>query len=326
MSDCDAVDDIVTGHKYTKTEAEAAALALKPGLDTDCSIGDMLGGDSVRTRYTEAYQQGLISEKDIDQALVRVFTARFELGVGDAGQPRARLRRLPIDHALARRAAQESLVLLKNDGVLPLEGVRRIAVIGPLADSERALYANYNAGITDRIVSVVAGLRDAFPKAEIAAPPGAQIPGDGSTIPATALRSEDGRPGLSYRLYVAKDPPRRVGTAAERMAALFSTKFPTQPARSEVRPTVNEVRFGGRDPQSVERQTWTGFVVPEESGLYRIGLRSSLAQISFAGEELKGTPSDIGGVFARAFAGRRTGMAAGSIGGGAGSYASWSRR
>jgi beta-glucosidase len=299
VSDCDAVEDMVTGHKYANTEAEAAAIALKAGLDTDCGLGVLFGiDDPVTKRYTAAYQQKLITDSDVDRALIRIFTMRYQLGAAGGSDPgKTIVAPPPIDHATARRAAQESLVLLKNDGLLPLKDVRKVAVVGPLADSERVLFANYNAGVTDRLISAASGIRESLPDAAVVAPPATQIPGDGVIIPSSALRSEDGRPGLTYRLYIASKYPELKGSQAERLLALASTPFPAQPEKTEVRPVVNEMRFGGASSRSLERLTWDGFIVPEESGLYRIGARTALAKVFIDGEELKAAPSDVGGAF-----------------------------
>ncbi len=123
VSDCDAVADIERGHHFVKTVAEAAAVSLKAGTDNDCA--DFRGQvPSVPTsqRYLDAVKQGLLSEKEVDTTLKRLFTARFRLGMFDppSSVPYAQIADSELDseahRALALRTARESLVLLKNDG------------------------------------------------------------------------------------------------------------------------------------------------------------------------------------------------------------------
>lgn len=144
VSDCGAIDDIYQHHKVVGTAAEAAALAVQNGCDLNC-------GETYHA-LLEAVQTGLIAEDSITQAVTRLFTARFRLGMFD---PPASIRyaQIPITvndspahRALARRAAQESIVLLKNVGdVLPLSReIKSVAVIGPNADDPLVLLGNYN--------------------------------------------------------------------------------------------------------------------------------------------------------------------------------------
>ena len=99
-------------------------------------------------------QQGYLPESAIDTALIRLFTARIRLGMFDPPSmvPYDRIPESELDspahRQLALHLAEESMVLLKNDGVLPLRSVKRIAVIGPLADQTAVLLGNYN-GIPD---------------------------------------------------------------------------------------------------------------------------------------------------------------------------------
>ncbi|MFA6114649.1 MAG: glycoside hydrolase family 3 C-terminal domain-containing protein [Sphingomonas sp.] len=143
-SDCGAIDDITRGHHFTKTNVEGAAVAVKAGTDTACTFRDeyLDLGESVR--------KGFIAEGQLDVSLRRLFAARIRLGMFD---PAARVpfSKVPISanhslehQALALRAARESIVLLKNDGVLPLAAkAGNIAVIGPSATSLIALEGNY---------------------------------------------------------------------------------------------------------------------------------------------------------------------------------------
>jgi beta-glucosidase len=132
VSDCDAVSDIASGHHWTSTLAEAAAKALLAGTDLNC-------GRTYPDHLQEALDQGLIAESDVDRALTRVLRARFLLGEFDTDQEvtyrtiGADVIESPAHRELALEAARASLVLLKNDGLLPLDrqATRSIAVIGP---------------------------------------------------------------------------------------------------------------------------------------------------------------------------------------------------
>ncbi|MBO9713260.1 MAG: glycoside hydrolase family 3 C-terminal domain-containing protein [Sphingomonas sp.] len=144
-SDCGAIDDVTSGHKYRKTNPEAAAITVKAGTDTGCDF---------KNEYLDlpkAVQAGLIGEAEIDVAVKRLFEARMRLGLFDPPSM-VPWSSTPISEnhsaahrALALRAARESIVLLKNDGILPL-GAKpgRIAVIGPNAASLIGLEGNYN--------------------------------------------------------------------------------------------------------------------------------------------------------------------------------------
>ena len=156
VSDDGAVNRIVGGHHYAKNAAEGDADAIKAGVDLEC-------GGSFRA-LTDSVAQGLVTEKQIDTPLHRVLKIRFDLGLFD---PPARVpfSNIPItevespEHlALARTLARESMVLLKNDHVLPLskEKLKRIAVIGPNAMTY--LNGNY-AGSPTTPISVLEGIQ-----------------------------------------------------------------------------------------------------------------------------------------------------------------------
>ena len=146
VSDCDAVWDIERGHHYVKTRAEAVAISMKRGTDLDCNEPG-----NFYEPYMEAVKQGFLTEKDLDVSVKRLMRARMLLGMFDppemvkyAGTPMS--ENDTAEHrALALKAARESMVLLKNDGVLPFgAGVKKVAVVGPLADQTRVLYGNYH--------------------------------------------------------------------------------------------------------------------------------------------------------------------------------------
>lgn len=159
VSDCGAVRDVWRDHEYVKTPSEASVLAIRAGNDLNCG--------STFKALTSAVKEGQISEAEIDVALKRVLMARFRLGLFDSPNechyltiPKTQ-NDTPEHSRLAREAAQKSMVLLKNDGVLPLDRSRlkTIAVIGPNVDSVEALIANY-AGDPSNPVTVLQGIRN----------------------------------------------------------------------------------------------------------------------------------------------------------------------
>jgi beta-glucosidase len=160
VSDCGAIYDIYGNHRFAGTPEEAAADAVKAGDDLCC------GTDY--NSLTRAVTKGLISETEIDAALGHVLKARFQLGLFDPPSmvPYAQIpfseNNSPEHEALALKVARESLVLLKNDGLLPLNRakIKRIVVIGTNADSVPVLLGNYN-GTPARPVTILDGVRQA---------------------------------------------------------------------------------------------------------------------------------------------------------------------
>jgi len=159
-SDCGAIADVTVGHKFAPDMAHAAAVSVKAGTDTSCGKG--------YASLTEAVHEGLISEAEIDQSVRRLFTARFELGMFDPASKVA-YARIPFSEddsaahrELSRVVAEKSMVLLKNDGVLPLKkSVKTIAVIGPNAAALAAIEGNYNA-VPSHPVLPLAGMEAKF--------------------------------------------------------------------------------------------------------------------------------------------------------------------
>jgi beta-glucosidase len=159
-SDCGAITDVAEGHKFSPDIEHASAVSVKAGTDTSC-------GDEYAS-LTKAVKDGLISEAEIDQAVKRLFTARFELGLFDPAS-KVSYARIPFSEddsvahrELALRVAEKSMVLLKNDGVLPLKkSVKTIAVIGPNAAALSAIEGNYNA-IPSHPVLPLAGMEARF--------------------------------------------------------------------------------------------------------------------------------------------------------------------
>ena len=156
VSDCWAIADFHMNHKVTATAPESAALAMKNGCDLNCG--------NTYLHILEALQEGLVTEEDITTACERLFTTRCLLGqfADDCEYDRIPVTETDTDEhaALALKAAQKSMVLLENDGTLPLDPkkIRSVAVIGPNADSVMALEGNYN-GTSSRYVTFLEGIR-----------------------------------------------------------------------------------------------------------------------------------------------------------------------
>ena len=203
VSDCEAVRNIFQGHHYRPTQAQASAISLLRGMDNECiDFTTKVTDDHDYKPYVEAVQQGYLPESAVDTALVRLFTARMRLGMFDppSDVPYTKIDEKELDspahRELARRMANESMVLLKNDGVLPLKSVRRIAVVGPLAEQTAVLLGNYN-GTPTHTVSVLEGMKAEFPNATITYVPGTQFLSErGNPVPASLLTTPDGKPGL----------------------------------------------------------------------------------------------------------------------------------
>jgi beta-glucosidase len=261
VSDCDAVADIARGHHYVKTVAEAAAVSLKAGTDNDCA--DYIGtvqDDSDYVRYVDAVKQGLLSEKDVDVSVKRLLTARFRLGMFDPPEM-VKYAQTPDSEndseehrLLALKAARESMVLLKNDGTLPIrQTVKKIAVVGPLADQIRPLEGNYN-GTPSRATTVLDGIRKQFPEAEISFNPGMNFLRLATPVPSDVLSHGIGQPGL--------------------LAEFFSdAELRGTPVSTRIDPMVDFDPAGGsgKDPKK-SYVRWAGSIIPPLSGTYHIGV------------------------------------------------------
>ena len=158
VSDCWAIRDFHENHHFTDTPAESSAAALKAGTDLNC-------GCTYRCLLT-ALAQKLITEEDIRRAAVRLFTTRYLLGIMD-GQ-HTEFDSIPYsvlecrEHlAAANEAAEKGIVLLKNNGILPLskEKLSAIGVVGPNANSRVPLIGNYH-GTSSRYITVLEGIQD----------------------------------------------------------------------------------------------------------------------------------------------------------------------
>jgi beta-glucosidase len=270
VSDCDAVRDIFNGHHYRPTQAQSSAISLERGMDNECAdFFSKVKDDHDYKPFIDAVQQGYLSEGAIDTALVRLFTARIKLGMFDppgkdpySNIPESELNS-PEHRALALKLANESMVLLKNDGVLPLKpSVKSIAIVGPLADQTDVLLGNYN-GIPTHTVSMLEGMKAEFPNAKITFVPGTQfLRNDGTPVPNTLLTTPDGKPGLKAE-YAAS-------------AGLELTQAaPPKPLVTRIEPgldlTASNLPSAVQGKHSLMVQ-WSGFLTPTETGDYLLGI------------------------------------------------------
>jgi len=181
VSDCGAINDIHANHKIVKTPEESAALGIITGCDLNC------GG--IYQRYLqESVTLGLISEKEIDTAVYRLFLARMKLGMFDPAEI-VSYAQIPFDinnsqkhDELSLKTALSSMTLLKNNGVLPIDinKINKIAVVGPNADNINALLGNYH-GTPSSPVTFINGLNDYVGKrAEITYSIGVDLVKDGA--------------------------------------------------------------------------------------------------------------------------------------------------
>jgi beta-glucosidase len=271
VSDCDAVRDVAANHRYRPTQAQGAAISVLRGMDNECVTFTQRFGEPVEKAYIDAVQQGYLPESVLDTSLIRLFTARIKLGMFDPPEmvPYTKIDEKELDSAAhraeARRLANEAMVLLKNDGLLPLKaGVKKITVVGPLADQTRPLIGNY-AGQPTHIVSVMEGLKAEFPGAAITFVPGTQfLRTDGEPVPNAVLTTPDGKPGLKadYNEGMMRGRPAPGASTTplvsrtEENVRLDEKNLPAEVATRKT--------FGVR---------WTGSLTPTESGDYLLGLR-----------------------------------------------------
>jgi beta-glucosidase len=265
VSDCSAVHDIFEGHHYRASQPEASAISLMRGMDNECiTFGEVTGKDDYQP-YIDAVRKGYLPQSAVDRALVRLFTARMRLGMFDPPSmvPYSRIAESELDspahRRLALRIAEKSMVLLKNDGVLPLRGAKRIAIVGPLADQTAVLLGNYH-GEPTHAVSVLEGIKAAFPDVQITYVPGTQfLSNTGDPVPLSVLSTPTGQPGLKAEYWAGENFDPKVTPATTRVGSAATVASGAVPGAVVGKP------FNVR---------WTGFVTAPETGDYRIGIKA----------------------------------------------------
>ncbi len=250
VTDCDAIEDMYLFHAYKPTPEDNAAAALKAGTDLNCGV---------YYRYLKtALDKKLVTTADIDRAAGRLFAARQRLGLDGTGSPYDTIGadqiHTPQDRQLALQAARESIVLLTNNGVLPLKTQAKIAVIGPNADTLEVLEANYHGTPIDP-VTPLSGLRKAYASTTYAQ--GSTIAeGVAIPIPETAL-STGTQPGLKGEYFANAD-------------------FSGTPVLTRTDRTVNLDLYNAAPVKGLEKGPysirWSGNLVPPAPGDYVLSL------------------------------------------------------
>jgi beta-glucosidase len=267
-SDCGAVDDFFekSAHATSPDAAHASATAVLTGTDTNCG--------STYKALPAAIAQGLLAESDMDRSLERLFEARIRLGLFDPVGAVAyntismSENRSPRHLALSVKASEEAMVLLKNDGVLPLlpGRYRTIAVVGPNAASLSALEGNYNAVPKDPQMPVDA-IRQTFPGVRILYAQGAPY-ADGVPVPvpSTMLRPtmQSQQSGLQAEYFNAE-------------ADTLKDVFTTTPAVTRVDPQI-DFDWNSAAPVAGLKQgsfavRWKGYILPPKEGSFEFSMR-----------------------------------------------------
>lgn len=262
VSDCGAIRDIHTNHKIASTKQEAAAIGLNNGCDLEC--GDYYSNLKL------AVQENLVSEATINQAVKRLLLAQFKLGFYDdeKDNPYAKIPISIVNNPshidLARKAAQESIILLKNEHqILPLnqDKYQKIAVIGPNADNWESLLGNYHGTVKNPITFLKGIQKKVEPKIKITYAEGAELDADKTNlkpIPSVFFRTKDGKQGLNASYY-------------------SNTTFEGDPLIQKIDDQINFV--WEHQPLSKELMNnysvrWEGFLQPTSNGIYDIGVLS----------------------------------------------------
>ena len=262
VSDCGAIHDMVAGHHFFSTGAEAAARGILAGCDLNC-------GSSYRQDLPEAIELGLIDEHDLDRALRRVLSARFRLGEFDPPEavPYTDIDPDKLDGAehreLALEAARKAIVLLKNDGVLPIdrEKIKSIAVIGPnAAECQLGIYS----GFPNRMVSPLEGIENAAAESEITI-----RYARGSELGGGLLKP------IETKYFTRQESNGQKGLKGE---YFNNMQLQGEPVLTRI-DTLIDFNFGGKAPAPglPEDQfsiRWTGKIIPPESRAYILGTRT----------------------------------------------------
>ena len=258
-SDCGAISDIAFGHHYTPDIEHASAAAVRAGTDTTC------GNEYVT--LVRALKDGLIGESEIDTAVKRLFAARMRLGMFDPPGDVA-FNQIPFSEddspphrELALTVARESMVLLKNDGTLPLKSsVKTMAVIGPNAESLLALEGYYNGVPSHPVLPLDGMLKDFSGKAKVLYAQGSPyVPEMPLTTPRTLFH-----------------PPQGSSESGLKAEYFAGTDFSGRPILTRIDPQIQFDWSAAAPAPGVPMRAfsvrWTGTLTPPAPGDYTFGL------------------------------------------------------
>jgi beta-glucosidase len=274
VSDCGAIADFYNSHKVSSDDVHAAAKAVLAGTDVECGWG------YAYNKLPLAVDKGLIDEMEINKHLVRVLSARFDLGEMD-NDSLVSWSKIPVSvinskehQELALKMAQESMTLLQNkNNILPLsKTVKKIAVLGPNADDEPMLWGNYN-GFPSNTTTVLEGIQTKLSPDKIFYDKGCDLIEDMITQTLFANCSVDGKAGIKATYWNNKDfkgdavareqiiNPIQLTTAGQNQFSKgvqlkkFSGKYETVYRANESEEIVFRLEFGGKCEVMVNNDT-----------------------------------------------------------------------
>jgi beta-glucosidase len=259
VSDCGAIGDIYQRHNIVQTPEEASAMAVKAGCDLECA--------TTYEHLKEAVQKKLITEKEIDVSVKRLFLARFKLGMFDPPEM-VKYTKIPYEvvdskehKVMALEAARKSIVLLKNENdLLPLKkNLKTVAVIGPNADQWQMLLGNYN-GLPSRAITPLDGIREKLgANTNVLYAQGCELTEGLSSfekVPGNLLSHGD-RKGLAVDYY--KDHELKGGVLFSGVDSVLDANWGDGAPRKD----MDDDNFGVR---------WTGTITPDRAGTYQLGV------------------------------------------------------
>ena len=265
VSDCGAISDFYTknAHHVVNTPSQAFGWSLSTGTDLNCEQSrSFLVGN-----LDSAIRVGMISESDINTSVRRLFKARFMLGLFDPDDQVA-YSKIPFSVVgsekhlkLSQEAAEKSLVLLKNTGILPLKNVKKVALIGPNADNFAILIGNYN-GNPIHPTTPLSALREKLGTQNVLYTPGCPIV-PGVYVNQDIIGTEN--------FFHPENGKLKPGLKAEYFA---NTKFEGTPKLVQVDPKIDFYWMKSPVNNLIEDQfsvRWSGVLIPKKSATYQFG-------------------------------------------------------
>ena len=258
VTDCGAIYDIHVNHKYVNDPVKAVALSLKAGTDLNC-------GSYFRLHLKDAFDQGLVTMEDIDQALLRIFVTRIKLGVFDppSMNPYSKISKDVVDSKLHRELAHEialqSIVLLKNENdILPLQkSIKSVAVIGPNANFCR--FGTYS-GKSSINITPLEGVKSMIPDANITYSQGTTIlETELPTMPDNLFYTSDGNPGVKAEYFKGFNIKKEPDLVRIEKSPNISWEFDGTPDSTIFEPNSFSVKFSGN-------------IIVQKSGSYKINV------------------------------------------------------